>query len=255
MKPTHVISLGHACPSAFALSRNGLRNASYPFDWVISEEDTIKMCIEDNFSLFLDRNQYYHKGREKCLDPKTKSFCHHQALGENYFRHHCPLCFDDHYAYYKRCVERFREAIKNLSNNILFVWMKISCQHERPDVQKTIVNDILVSLSETLEKEVLASWHLLIIDCYEAAKFRKMTIEEQTNRYTWVDIECPSVNLGVQFAETIDNDMVSGVLAWFGGVKQKKIKETDSGTSRMWPFYHWQDSKYKKMMKRLICCS
>lgn len=66
MKFNHVISLGYFCSVAMELERTGLRTASYPFDWVISDnfEKVIKM-IETNFEGLLDYDYLY---QEEILD-------------------------------------------------------------------------------------------------------------------------------------------------------------------------------------------
>ena len=72
----HVISLGWFCSVAEELERFGLRSASYPFDWILSDWETVKAMTEGSFSDFLapdklgqdekTRNMYHHRER-KCL--------------------------------------------------------------------------------------------------------------------------------------------------------------------------------------------
>lgn len=50
----HVISLGYFCSVALELEKIGLRNASYPFDWCISDLAGIFEAIENDFSEYLD---------------------------------------------------------------------------------------------------------------------------------------------------------------------------------------------------------
>ena len=46
------ISLGYCCAVAMELERFGLRNASYPFDWCISEFEGVIEAIENHFERF-----------------------------------------------------------------------------------------------------------------------------------------------------------------------------------------------------------
>lgn len=72
----HVISLGWFCSVAEELERIGLRSASYPFDWILSDWETVKAMIDGSFRDFLaadkleqdkkTKNIYRHKER-KCL--------------------------------------------------------------------------------------------------------------------------------------------------------------------------------------------
>ena len=48
------ISIGPYCSSADILKDNGLRNSSYPFDYIFSSLEMVKHCINDRFKIFLD---------------------------------------------------------------------------------------------------------------------------------------------------------------------------------------------------------
>lgn len=72
----HVISLGWFCSVAQELEKLGLRGASYPFDWILSDWETVYEITEGKCKDFLDgsllvqdekfKNIYNHKNR-KCL--------------------------------------------------------------------------------------------------------------------------------------------------------------------------------------------
>ncbi len=52
---THFISLGHFCSVAMELERYGFRNASYPFDWLVTPRfDSVIEAIDSHFEGFLD---------------------------------------------------------------------------------------------------------------------------------------------------------------------------------------------------------
>ena len=67
-KYTNVISLGFFCSTASEIERIGLRNASYPFDWVISEFDLVLNLIENNFSDFLEEDLLIKDKNSKPLE-------------------------------------------------------------------------------------------------------------------------------------------------------------------------------------------
>lgn len=76
VKYKHVISLGWFCSVAEEIDKLGLRNASYPFDWILSDFKTVFDVIEGVCVDYLDaeqlvqddkiKNFYSHRNR-KCL--------------------------------------------------------------------------------------------------------------------------------------------------------------------------------------------
>jgi hypothetical protein len=61
MKKIEVISFGYRCTSAGILKQLGIKNCSYPFDWIISRLNIIKHCINDNFKEFLKIENYEYR--------------------------------------------------------------------------------------------------------------------------------------------------------------------------------------------------
>ena len=53
------VSIGPYCSSADIIKINGLRNSSYPFDYLFSSLKMVKHCINNRFKIFLDKR--YHK--------------------------------------------------------------------------------------------------------------------------------------------------------------------------------------------------
>ena len=49
-----IISIGESCTGAIILRELGLRNEAYPFDWTISEFDSLFMSFSDRFHHFFD---------------------------------------------------------------------------------------------------------------------------------------------------------------------------------------------------------
>jgi hypothetical protein len=79
-------------------------------------------CIRDDFNTFLDK-KYYMKVPEERRHGPNVSFCDHvfymEEFGiENIFNHY-DVMQDEPYAYYERCVSRFRAALNSPERSLL----------------------------------------------------------------------------------------------------------------------------------------
>lgn len=108
----YVVSVGRACPCAFAIKTANLKLFSCPFDWIVSSPWMVESCIDDDFKSYLDKTQYYHT-----VD-RNGSYCHHKMYGLGVFNHHCPLHKPEHHAYLQRCVDRFRKVRAQERHNV-----------------------------------------------------------------------------------------------------------------------------------------
>lgn len=61
LKFENYISLGHCCYVASELNDLGLRNRSYPFDWIRSRWRAVEHSLKTNFNGFLDYDSLYQK--------------------------------------------------------------------------------------------------------------------------------------------------------------------------------------------------
>lgn len=123
------ISIGQRCSAATVIKVAGLRKAAYPFDWVFSGwgvEKRIDSILNDDFKAFLDRSLY---------TPLVKNErCGHKHYDVSYFNHKDPLNNDGDYAYYERCVERFRDQVRGETPTYLIRF----CEHrDQEDQEKT----------------------------------------------------------------------------------------------------------------------
>ena len=102
----YVMSLGSNCVASMTCKDAGLKRFSGPFDWLFVNMETVKDCIIDNFSKFLDKNLYVPHNYW------TRSDRHagHSLYGANLFEHHDPRRPAVH-AYFTRCVERFQSVL------------------------------------------------------------------------------------------------------------------------------------------------
>lgn len=249
MTYSHYISIGQACPCAYALKVNELRSGSYPFDWIFTDTSVLKDCLSNDFKVFLDESQYYHNNKEYCSDPLRRSHCNHMTYGDKFFRHHCPKCFKEHHEYFKRCVTRFQNVINNKENKILFIWMNIFNNDMKCDTKNVIEDEILVDIMDYLHNHVSASWKLLILECYQNCDFRKSIIIESNEKYSWVQINCKSYNTGVKYKDIIDNEMIKYSLKMFCDIpRQNNNINQVSNENNIWPY-----SLINKK-KRRCCC-
>ncbi|MBN3849918.1 hypothetical protein G3N58_24295 [Paraburkholderia sp. Ac-20342] len=118
-----VISIGSHCVTAGEIKRFGLKKSSYPFDWIFSNVAMVADCIKDDFEKFLDRR--YHKAvpvEERRF--RNANYCQHtyylERFGINFVFNHRDITSDEDFAYYSRCVERFR-AVLNGNEPTLFL--------------------------------------------------------------------------------------------------------------------------------------
>jgi hypothetical protein len=110
----HAISLGPHCYAAGLLHRAGLRRFSGPFDWIFASAPMVRHCLQDDFATLLDRHHFEPVPIEQRPDPLYYR-CQHRfyqlEFGVNYVFNHHDVWTDEGYAYLRRCVLRFRQAI------------------------------------------------------------------------------------------------------------------------------------------------
>ena len=98
------ISLGEICSSAWYLKQVGLKNASFPFDWIFSSPKIVLDCVNDGFKKYLDKS---------LIKPKINNVsAGHEYYHSNFFNHRSPLRSEEDYNYYKRCCQRFIHNLK-----------------------------------------------------------------------------------------------------------------------------------------------
>ena len=108
----YVCPLGLMCQSAQILKRNKYKLLSYPFDWIFSNCDNIIHCLEDDFQIFLDKSYYISESNTQCGHSKYYDFM---------FNHFNPLINADHYNYYVRCVDRFRNLLQKQEHKLFIM--------------------------------------------------------------------------------------------------------------------------------------
>ena len=121
-----VISFGYRCPSASFIQLLNLKTESYPFDWLVSNLDVIKDCIETKFIHFLNINNYIVRNSETFnMIDNTKNFMDYESVEVNVFYetgiHNSTFNYklglnhrnlNNDYEYYQRCINRLYELLE-----------------------------------------------------------------------------------------------------------------------------------------------
>lgn len=129
-KMKNIISLGHFCGIAEDLETLGYRNASYPFDWVISDFSGVLELMNNSFENFL--SSYFLKQsnlrRERYLNQYKIEFFHdfdkYRSLGDQ---------ISETSEKYSRTIQRFFETIVDPTLFIRYI--------ENDDEYDFILND------------------------------------------------------------------------------------------------------------------
>lgn len=106
-----LISIGSRCTTCGALDAVGLRDKAYPFDWLYSSLPMVEHCLRDDFTEFLNPDQYEPVPVEARAKPSihcTQHRLYRDSFGvEHVFNHHeMPEALE----HFERAVTRFRQA-------------------------------------------------------------------------------------------------------------------------------------------------
>lgn len=126
------ISIGQRCPAATIIKAAGLRKAAYPFDWILSGgEGWTSSILDDDFEKFMNKELF---------TPLAPDMCGHKSFCYKFFYHKNPADNDEDYAYYERCIARFRDKVRSEEPVYLIH------THEWTGDQEKIVKELLKSL-------------------------------------------------------------------------------------------------------------
>lgn len=118
-KYDNVISLGWFCSVALELERFGLRNSSQPFDWLLTDYESLIDCIKNDFANFLEY--------ENLMQYDTNPAFYYDNYYKIHFYHDFHACIPlseqlravkDRY---KRRIERFMSDIRKPSLLIRYI--------------------------------------------------------------------------------------------------------------------------------------
>ena len=211
-KIKHVCSLGFNCHASQMLKDNNLKLESYPFDWIMSNLDVVKKCLQDDFKTFLDKDAYVDLGLTKR--------CGHKIYCDNMFVHHNPLHNNSDYDYFNRCVNRFRKLLSS-NDDKLFIISIIDGEHGIGNkISESFIKE-LEELSNILNKSTVNS-NLLVIVNYPNKKTQKKVVKTIKN-LTILEIDTLSSNTGTQYIKEDDNKFLIKIINKLYKFKPVKI--------------------------------
>ena len=194
----HVCSLGSFCHTASHLERFNMRHCSYPFDWTLSSPRMIMDCLRDDCKTFLDPAQHV------TINPGISS--NHLTYGAmvwgnnfgGFFNQHLTFAHKDittadHYAYYQRCVDRFRTLLESPEPK-LFILTAQDMEYNPQEIHE---------LRDMLRQRTTNSY-LLCISLFNDIESRYTFDQEDGIKY--LKMYTYSRSDGIGFANACDND-------------------------------------------------
>ena len=143
------VSLGYFCEVATDLEKIGLRNTSSPFDWCISQFQSIIRLIEDRFDAFLDRENMAQsiQNRNIYMDQKNSIFFFHDFSQYK----PCDVQYETVKEKYTRRISRFLERIQSPTLFVRYISNEI-----RDDSGKSVelqwIEDHAEDINRTIKK-------------------------------------------------------------------------------------------------------
>lgn len=212
----HFISLGTLCHPARMLQRIHVKNVSYPFDWMFTDENVVIDILNDDFNKFMDKS-YYGDVKNKF----SERTCGHSLYHEDFFFHKNPRNEDD-YLYYQRCINRFKGMLRDPGEK-LFIMMYSPGSTKHPmDVYKlfneeyhteTILNNLRLrgeNLNNTLMK-FTNNYKLLIVMNFGNNEKQSFQMVHHGNIH-YLTLNTLSESTGVTFKDNADNLYFSGIM-------------------------------------------
>ena len=203
MEISYTCSLGTLCHAAQILKRNKLKLCSYPFDWIFSSCDNIIHCIEDDFTIFLNKS-YYIQVLDKESGKDSDKKCGHSYYNKYMFNHHNPLKYENDYNYFVRCVGRFKKLLQ-------YPELKLFCFMNRNLDNITSHNyNALIDFNNKFSKYT-SNYILLVI-------FNIKNKQQNFHNFTYVDnihfleLHTLSESNGLEFKNNNDNLFLDNII-------------------------------------------
>jgi len=192
----YTCSLGSLCHSSQLLKRNNLKLCSYPFDWIFSNCDNIIHSIEDNFNIFLDKSYYINVSQSKCG---------HSKYNNCMFNHHNPLMNIDHYNYYVRCVDRFKNLLQKQEHK-LFIMIFVNIDN---DIDNNMMNKTIEFNSKFLK---YTSNYTLLVILHIPNKQQNHHIFTYNDNIHFLELHTLSTSGGTEFKNNNDNIYLDNII-------------------------------------------
>jgi hypothetical protein len=196
----YTCSLGSLCHSSQILKRNKYKYCSYPFDWIFSSCDNIIHCIEDNFSIFLDKSYYINI---------SQSTCGHSKYGNSMFNHRNPLKNIGDYNYYVRCVDRFKKLLQK-DEHKLFIMTFVNGEHNTDDYPNNYFSNNIINFNNTFSKHTKNYTLLVIIHCPN--KKQNHHIFTYNDNIHFLELHTLSLSTGSEFVNKNDDIYLDNIM-------------------------------------------
>ena len=199
------ISLGQNCSSSWYIKECGLKKASYPFDWLATNARVLEHVLRDDFSTLLDRRQMV-----SLLTEGGHSFYHSRMIG-----HRNPARNNADYAYFQRCVERWR-AMMASRQRVLFLTVILNEYEKRTRVSRWFADAFQLPKSQTIDHykpvvELIAAKNpnaqFLFIEQYTDGPFA-LEIQVKDDNLLWLKFTTQGANSGVMYLDPIDDALM-----------------------------------------------
>ena len=191
----YVCSLGSLCHSSQIFKRIKYKLCSYPFDWIFSHYDNIIHCIEDDFKIFLDKSYYINI---------SQSICGHSKYNACMFNHHNPLINIDHYNYYVRCVDRFKDLLQKQEHK-LFTMIFVNIDNINDNIKNNIID-----FNNKFSK--YTSNYTLLIIFHIPNKQQNHHIFTYNDNIHFLELHTLSVSGGQEFHNNNDNIYLDNII-------------------------------------------
>jgi len=195
MEIKHACSLGSHCHSSQILKNNNLKTCSYPFDWIFSNCNNIIHCIEDDFTIFLDKSYYINVSNKRCG---------HSYYDKQMFNHHNPLYNKNHYNYYIRCVDRFKQLLQ-YEEHKLFIMIFINME----SIEENQKNDIIYFNNKL--STYTKNYTLLVIYNINNQQNNHHVFTHYDN-IDFLELHTLSSSNGLDFTNNNDNDYLNNII-------------------------------------------
>jgi hypothetical protein len=189
METKYTCSLGINCHSSHILKFNNLKKCSYPFDWIFSNSDIILHCLEDDFNFFLDKSKYISV---------SDRVCGHTYYHKQMFFHHNLLKNDNHYNYFERCVNRFRQLLK-YEEHKLFIMIFPNLDNIDENHKKNIIDFNNKFSKYTKNYTLLVIYHIK----NKTNNYHEFTHDDKID---FLELHTLSNSNGTSFVNKKDND-------------------------------------------------
>ena len=176
----HFITFGFNCAPALILRDLELRNYSLPFDWIITSNNQIINCIEDDFNKF-HKNLHFTLNNHWLMDEYGIQFPHDYPVNSN------ETIVDDWQNYqanvlikYERRIQRFKNIMNCSTPIIALYYGQVRYAQNMKQYMERKYNKVIVFVVATSEKFIFNRENNIII-CNVSNN------DQSRNKDFWID--------------------------------------------------------------------